>query len=145
MQIPSKHLFCWRRLPEDKYIHFSHSSSRRFDQNQYIRLGHSSSRRLQDVFKTFWRRLQDILKTYHQVKLFLLARLPDVLNTFLIRTAKTVIYRRICLGYTSKKFMVSVQNLEEWYKFFKLYFFTLLHLLVAAYRDIFRTWPALSC
>ena len=85
------------------------------------RLAKTSSRHLQDVFKTFWRRLQDVLqrylqdvfKTYHQVKLFLLTNLRDVFNTFLRRTAKTVIYRRICLGHTSEKFMVSVQNLRE--------------------------------
>ena len=33
--------------------------------------------------------------------------------------------------------MVSVQNLQEWQKFLK--FFTLLNLLVAAYRSVFRT------
>ena len=83
--------------------------------------------RLQDVFKTscnnffktFVRHLQDVLqrclhdffKTYHQVKLPLLTGLRDVFNTFLRRTVKTVVYRRICLGH--EKFMVSVQNLQE--------------------------------
>ena len=71
----------------------------------------TSSRRLQDVLQRY---LQDVFKTYHQVKLFLLTNLRDVFNTFLRRTAKTVIYRRICLGHTSEKFMVSVQNLQEW-------------------------------
>ena len=76
-------------------------------------------RRLQDVFKTSWRRLantswrhlQDVLKTYHHVKLFLLTSLWEVFNMFVRRTAKTVVYRRIHLGHTSDKFMVSVQNL----------------------------------
>ena len=76
----------------------------------------TSSRRLQDVLGRY---LQDVSKTYHQVKLFLLTSLRDVFNTFLRRTAKTVIYRRICLGHTSEKFMVSVQTLQESQKFFK--------------------------
>ena len=70
----------------------------------------SSPRHLQDFLQKY---LQDVFKTYHQVKLFLLTNLRDVFNTFLRRTAKTVIYRRICLGHTSEKFMVSVQNLQE--------------------------------
>ena len=82
----------------------------------------TSSRRLQDVFKTSsrrlantsWRHLQDVLKTYHQVKLFLLTSLWEVFNMFVRRTAKTVVYRRIHLGHTSEKFMVSVQNAQEW-------------------------------
>ena len=67
----------------------------------------TSSRRLQNVLKASSRRLQDIVKTsckyqdafntYHQNKLFLLTRLRDVLNTFLRRTAKTVICRKIRL------------------------------------------------
>ena len=85
-------------------------------------------RPLQDVFKTFSRRLattssshlqdvlqrclQDVFKMYHQVKPFFSTRLRDIFNTFLRRTAKTVIYRRICLGLTLEKFMVSVQNLQ---------------------------------
>ena len=83
----------------------------------------TSSRPLQGVFKTSSRHLQDVLqrylqdffKTYHQVKLFLLTRLPEVFNTFLRRSfPKTVIYRGIYLGNTtSEKFMVSVQNLQE--------------------------------
>ena len=101
----------------------------------------TSSKCLQDVIKTSLRHLQDVLhrrpqcvfKTYHQVKLFLLTCLWDVFNTFLRPTVKTVIYRRICLVHTSEKFMISVKNLQEWYKFLKFYFFTLLHLLVSAY------------
>ena len=90
------------------------TSSRRLDQDQYIRLGHMSSRRLQDIFKTSSKRLQDVLqrclqylfKTYHRVKLLWLIRFQDVFETF-------PIYRRICLGCTSEKFMISVQNLLE--------------------------------
>ena len=117
-----------KRLDEDEYILINHTSSedvfktssRRLGQDQYIRLGHTSSRRLQDVFKTSSRRLaktssrhlQDVLKMYHQVKLFLLTSLWEVFNMFVRRTAKTVVYRRIHLGHTSEKFMVSVQNLQ---------------------------------
>ena len=118
------------------------TSSRRLDQDQYIPLGYTSSRRLQDVFKTssrrlqdvlprllqdvlqkglqdifktFWRRLQSVFKTYQQVKLFLLTRLWEAVDTFLRRSfQKTIIYRGICPGNTtSEKFIVSVQNLEE--------------------------------
>ena len=108
-------------------------------------------RHLQDVFKTssrhlqevLQRYLQDVIKVYHQVKLYLLTRLRDVFNTFLRRSfPKTVIYRGICLGNTTfEQFMVSVQNLQERQKLIKYQFFTLLHLLMAAYRGVFRTWP----
>ena len=70
-----------------------------------------SSRLLQDVLQR--RCLLDVFKTYHQVKLLLLTRFREVFNTFQRRTTKTVIYRGIGLGHTSKKFMVSVQNLQE--------------------------------
>ena len=66
-----------------------------------------------NVFKTSSRCLQDVFKTYRQVKLSLLTSLRDVFNTFLRRTAKMVIYRKIFLGHTSEKFMVSPQNLQE--------------------------------
>ena len=49
------------------------------------------SRHLQDVFKTFPRWLQ------------------DVFNAFSRRTARMIIYRKICLGHTSEKFMIRVQ------------------------------------
>ena len=119
-----------RRLDEDKYILINHTSSedvfkmfsRCLGQDQYIRLVHTSSRLPQDVFKTSsrrlantsWRHLEDVLKTYHQVKLFLLTSLWEVFNMFVRRTAKTVVYRRIHLGHTSEKFMVSILNLQGW-------------------------------
>ena len=83
----------------------------------------ASSGRLQDVLQRY---LEDVFKTYHQVKcdvkkvthqvklIILLTRLWDLFNTFLRRTAKTIIYRGICLGHTSEKFMVGEQNLQEW-------------------------------
>ena len=91
-----------RRLHQDEYIHFTHTSSedvfkassRRLDQDQYIRLGHTTSRRPQEIFKTSWenifktsskqhqdffkissRRFQDV---YYQVKLFLVTQFQDV-------------------------------------------------------------------
>ena len=133
-----------RRLGQDQYIRLVHTSSRRLQdvfktssrrlqdvfKTSSRRLAKTSSRhlqdvlprRLQDVFKTSsrrlantsWRHLQDVLKTYHQVKLFLLTSLWEVFNMFVRRTAKTIVYRRIHLGHTSEKFMVTVQNLQEW-------------------------------
>ena len=80
-------------------------------------LGKAPARHFEDVFKTSLRCIakmssipfQDVLL----IKLFLLTLLRDVFNTFLIRTAKTVIYRSNCLGHTAEKYMVSVQNLQE--------------------------------
>ena len=82
----------------------------------------TSSRRFENVIKTSSRHLQDFLqrchqdvfKTYYQVKLFLSNCSVLAFKTFLILTAKTVIYWRICLVHTSEKFMVSVQNLQGW-------------------------------
>ena len=82
-------------------IHLQKTPSKRLDQGQYIRLGHMSSRRLarlqdvlqkrlQDIFRTFWRRFEDVSGKYCK---------------------DDVTYRRICLGHTSEKFMVCVQNL----------------------------------
>ena len=120
-------------LDEDEYILINHMSSEDVSKTSWPRpiysscpyvfktssrrLAKMSSRGLQSVFKTrlantSWRHLQDVLKTYHQVKLFLLASLWEVFNMFVRRTAKTVVYKRIHLGHTSKKFMVSVQNLQ---------------------------------
>ena len=101
-------------------------------------LAKTSSRHLQDVFKTSSGRLEDIFKTPSRcfetssrrlVKMSLrrfqdvsssytvlvnkYSRcLQDVFPMFLRCTAKTVIYRSICLVHTSKKFMNSGQNLE---------------------------------
>ena len=83
----------------------------------------TSSRHPQDVLKTSSRHLEDVLqrylqgvfKTYYQVKLFFLAHLREVFNTFLrCYFPKTIIHRGICLGNTTfEKFMISVQNLQE--------------------------------
>ena len=89
--------------------------------------------RLQDVFKTFSRRLQDVFKTSCQdvFKTFS-RRLQDVLQKRLQDIFKTsckdafkMFWRRIirlnclpssriCLGHTSEKFMVNVENLQVW-------------------------------
>ena len=91
-----------RRLGEDQYIRLGYTSSRRLQdvfktssrrlqdvlprclqdvfKTSSRRLAKTSSRHLQDVFKTSSRRLQDIFKTYHQVKLFLLTSLREVLQ-----------------------------------------------------------------
>ena len=133
-----------RRLAQGQYIRLGHTSSRRFEdvfKTSWRCFRKTSSRRFEDVFKTSSRHLPDVLKTssrrlaksssrhlqdvlqrylqdvfstYHQAKLFLSTRLRDLFNTFLRRTAKTVTYRRICLGHTSEKYMVGVQNLQEW-------------------------------
>ena len=131
---PSKHSPWWRRL-EDAFrlLLQKTSSTRPLDQHQNIHLGHTSSRRLQnifktssrprlqgaryleDVFKTSSRRLaklssrhlQDVFNVYHQVKLFLLTRLQDVI-------LRRWLDNKNCLGHTSGKFVVSVQNFQEW-------------------------------
>ena len=122
------------RLDQDQYTRLRHTSSRRsqkvFKTSSRLlpkmslrRLQYILPRRLQNVFEMSTRRLakassryrQDVLqrylqvvfKTYHQVKLFLLARLQDVFDMYSVHflrcTAKTVIYRTICLGHTSIK------------------------------------------
>ena len=131
---PSKHSPWWRRL-EDAFrlLLQKTSSTRPLDQHQNIHLGHTSSRRLQnifktssrprlqgaryleDVFKTSSRRLaklssrhlQDVFNVYHLVKLFLLTRLQDVI-------LRRWLDNKNCLGHTSGKFVVSVQNFQEW-------------------------------
>ena len=75
------------------------------------------SKRVQDVLQ---RCLYDILKTFSRriIKLncscSTVLRLRDVFNTFSRFNAKTIIHRKICLGETSEKFMVRVQNFQEW-------------------------------
>ena len=126
-----------RRLDQDEYICLNYTSSEDVFKTSWSRaiylfwpyvfktfsrrLEDTLPRRLQEVFKTSSRRLgktssrhlQDVSNTYHQFKLLLLASLLDVFNTFLRRTSKRIIYRRIFLGHNSEKFIVSVQNLQE--------------------------------
>ena len=94
-----------------------------------IRLQKTSSRRLHDVFKTSSRplaktssrHLQDVFKTSSRpLAKKSSRRFQDisssqtaVVNKSSRSIAKTVTYRKIYLGHTSKKFMVSVQNLQE--------------------------------
>ena len=117
------------------------TSSRRFQDVfktscQYV--FKTSSRHLQDVFKTPLRRFEDVFKTSPRRLAKMSSRrfqdvlssytvlvnkfsrcLQDVFTTFLRCTSKTVTYRRICLGHTSEKFMISVQNLQGWQQFLK--------------------------
>ena len=96
------------------------------------------SKRLLDVFKTSCKndledafpskRLPHVLQRCHQqignkmfwksfIKLLVnmsLRLLWDSFNTFLRRTAKTIIYRKICVDHTSEKSIIMVQNVQEW-------------------------------
>ena len=151
-----------KRLDQDQCIRLGHTSSRclqdvfktfsRHFQDVFKtsckKVFKTSSRHFEDVFKTFSRhlqhvlprRLQDVFKTYHQVKRFLLTRLPDLFNTFLRRTAKTVIYRRI---YPAQFWDIYGQCIKfaRMLKNFSSFSFSLYYIfLVAAYRGIFRTW-----
>ena len=70
--------------------------------------------RLQDVFKIFWKRLQDVFKTF--------SRRIIKLNCYAFETYSKrfwyVLLRRLSTGglpgHSSEKFMVSVQNSQEW-------------------------------
>ena len=139
---PSKHSSWWRCLEEVLtktnifllIIRLQKTSSKLL-QDVLVRTNiFVLSIRLQDVFKPFSRRLQDVFKTscnnvfktYSKclldvsqirledilIKLFLLISLWEVFSMFARRTAKTFVYRRIHLGHTSEKFMVSLQNLQ---------------------------------
>ena len=106
----------------------------------------TSSRLIQDFLKTSSRRakitsrrFQDVTPSYTVLFNTFSKLLWDIFKTFLRRTAEAVIYKRICPGHTSEKFMVNVQNLQESHKFLKFKFFTLLYLLVAACRFVFIT------
>ena len=83
------------------------TSSRCLHKDQYIGLGRTSSRSLQDYSKclqdVLQKHLQDIFKTFCK----------DVSKTFsrLIGRLNCLPRSRICLGHTSEKFMVSVENL----------------------------------
>ena len=68
--------------------------------------------------KTCSKHLQDVSKSFHQVTLFLLTRPQDVFETYSTRFSD-ILRRRICIGHTSEKFMVSVQNFQEWKEFLK--------------------------
>ena len=95
----------WRRLS-------SSSSEDVFKTSQDI--FKTSSRRFEGVFKTSSRhltemcskRLQNVFKTFCK----------DVFKTFLrpIIRLNCLPRSRICLGHTSEKFMVSIENLQVW-------------------------------
>ena len=124
-----------RRLDQDEYIRLSQTSSEDIFKTSWSWSIYSSwpyaslqdvfktpSRRLQGVFKTSSRHLDDVFKTSSK-------RLQDILKMSSRGLAKVLSGRiirvnclprsRICLGHTTEKFMVSVENLEVWYKFLK--------------------------
>ena len=125
-----------RRLSKDQYIRLGHTSSKRL-QDVFPRclqdvfqtktsfsckkIFKTSSRHLREIFekssrrpaKMSSRRFRDVSSSYSVLVIKFSRCLQDAFTTFLRRTAKTVIYRKICLGHTSEKFMVSVQNLQE--------------------------------
>ena len=120
------------------------TSSRRLDQDEYICLSHTSSecifrtscksvfKHFQNIFNTFWRCLQEVFKT----SLRLFAKTPPRLFKDVYKTSSSIfktscknaskkfsrriirlncLFRsRIFLGHTSKKFMVSEENLQVW-------------------------------
>ena len=130
-----------RRLDQDQYIRLGHASSRRFQDVLQKRLQDVLLRYLQDVFKTSSRcraemssrRFEDVFNSSQDIferscedafKRFSRRIIKFLVNTFsrflrnvfeaiLRRAPMTVTYSRICLGHTSEKFMVSVQNLQE--------------------------------
>ena len=124
-----------RRLDQDEYIRLSQTSSEDIFKTSWSWSIYSSwpyaslqdvfktpSRRLQGVFKTSSRHLDDVFKTSSK-------RLQDILKMSSRGLAKVLSGRiirvnrlprsRICLGHTTEKFMVSVENLQVWYKFLK--------------------------
>ena len=77
-----------------------------------------SSLSSKNVFETSSRRLAKMSSKHPQ----------DVFNTFLRRTAKAVIYRKICLGHNSEKLLHLLQ-------------FTTF--LLNAYTGVFRNWSSI--
>ena len=73
------------------------------------RLSSSSS---EDVFKTSWSR--PIYSSCPYVFKTSSRHLQDVLKTFWRRLQAVKMYYAICLGQSSEKFMVSVENLQVW-------------------------------
>ena len=69
------------------------------------------SRRLQNAFKTL---CKDVFKTFsRRFQVNTCSRrfqgFKDAFNAFFRCTGKTIIYRKICLGHTSERFMLRVQ------------------------------------
>ena len=112
----------WSRPIYSSWSYIFKTSSRRFQdvfKMSSRRLAKTSSRRLakmfsrgiqkifkascKNVFKTSPRHLQDVFKTYYQASCSVntFSRFfRDVVKTFLTRTSKRVIYRRICVDHT---------------------------------------------
>ena len=105
------------------------TSCKNFLKKSWRRLQNVLQRFLQDIFKKFSRRLQDFFMTSLKCIIINTSSTPlwDVFNTFLRRTSKTIINKKIYLDHTYDKFMVRVQSFREWtlwlYREFKKSFF----------------------
>ena len=98
------------RSSEDVFKTFQ-ESSRSLAKTSSRRLAKVSSRHLQDILKTYSRHLGKISsKRFQDIS----SSETVLVNKSSRSIAKTVIYKRICLGHTSQKFMVIVQNLKQW-------------------------------
>ena len=97
-------------------------------------------RSLQDVLKTLQICLQDVFKTYHQVELFLLTRFRDAFSTLLRRSGKTVYLQKDLPRSHFWEICGQCTKFSRVIKISQVLVFTLLNLLVATYRDVFRTW-----
>ena len=113
---------------------------KRLDPDEYICLTHTSSRHLQNVLQ---RCLQEVFKTYYQVKLFFVTQFQDVFETYSKRFWD-VLLRRLSTGGLPKSHVWEIYGqctkFPRVIKVSQVLVFTLLHLLVAPYRDAFRTW-----
>ena len=111
----SQQTLSWWRLLEDVFrLRLQKTHSRRLQNvlikaNLFvlvIRLQDIFQTSCKDVFKISSRRFQDVLSSQTVLIKWSSRRLWDVFNTFLRRTAKVIIYRRIWKGHTFEKFMV---------------------------------------
>ena len=126
----------WRRLLSWSSEDALKTSLRRLDQDEFVRLSLTSS---EDVFKTPWSRpiysswpyvfktssrrlaktsskhLQDVFKTSSKR----LAKMFSKVFSRCIIKVNCLPRSRIFLVYPSEKFIVSVENLQVWYKFLK--------------------------
>ena len=99
-----------RRLSQDEYIRLSHTSSedvlktfsKRLDQDQYIRLTYVFKTSCKNVLKTSSRRFAKTSSRH----------LQDMLQGYIKDVFKTSIKQTVCLGHTSEKLMVSVENMQ---------------------------------
>ena len=116
---PSKHSSWWWRLEDVMKMSFVFVFRRRL-QDVLVKTNiFVFAIRLQDVFKTFSRRLQDVLQK--RLQDIFKTSCKDVFKTFSRRIIKLncLPRSRIYLVHTSDKFLVSLENLQVWWKFIK--------------------------